>query len=240
MNQENTRHTIYKVTDQAMQTHNGFQWVLNELHQTSGEGVLPGPGWLHACTSPYLSILLNPLQADIKEPRLFRGEAWGACREDDGLKVGYANMVLLEELPVPQFTERQRVAFAVFCVQAICDDLSFHQWAQNYLSREGRAWKQAVNLQEVWKTAKGAVTAAGSVRAAAECIEEVEGVAAEVVSQARALVEKMAEVAAMYVAKTGAAGAVGAAPETAVWAVEAGKPIDLIALAERAYNFERE
>ena len=38
--------TVYKLTDQKMQTHGGYQWVLGEWHEKSGEGELCGPGWL--------------------------------------------------------------------------------------------------------------------------------------------------------------------------------------------------
>ena len=54
----------YKLTNQEMQTHNGFQWELGEWQETSGEGGLCGPGWLHYYSDPLLAVLLNPIHAD--------------------------------------------------------------------------------------------------------------------------------------------------------------------------------
>ena len=63
---------LYKLTDEKMQTYNGFQWVLGETHETNGEGNLCGPGWLHAYTDPLLAILLNPIHANISNPETNR------------------------------------------------------------------------------------------------------------------------------------------------------------------------
>src|SRR3989304_4485465 len=68
----------YKLTDQQMRTYGDCQWTLGEWKETSGEGNLCGPGWLHFYTHPLLAALLNPIHANIQNPRLFRVEAEGA------------------------------------------------------------------------------------------------------------------------------------------------------------------
>ena len=113
--------TIYKLTDQAMQTHRGYQWTLGEPRQTSGGGDLCSRGWLHAYTDPLLAVLLNPIHANFSDPRLFKGTGTRECREDNGLKVGYTSIVLTEEMPLPEVTLEQRVRFAIL------DGLSFLQ-----------------------------------------------------------------------------------------------------------------
>jgi len=219
MTPKNARYTVYKLTDQRMQTWNGYQWVLNEPHETSGEGGLCGLGWLHAYTSPYLAVLLNFLHADFRHPRLFRGEAWGAYKADTGLKVGYTRMVLREELPVPEFSKVQRVAFAIFCAQAVCDHVAFRRWAKRWLSGEDRTRKQAevvaeearntaTSFREVYRLWRGD-TAEAAWAAAAESVRQIERAA-------------------------------GAASSAAWAAQKAGIPINMVALAKRAYNFERE
>jgi len=218
MTLKNARYTIYKLTDQRMQTWNGCQWVLNKPHETSGKGELCGPGWLHAHTSPYLAVLLNFLHADFKHPRLFRGKAWGAYKADSGLKVGYTRMMLVEELPVPKFTKVQRVAFAIFCAQAVCDHVAFKRWARRYLSGEDRTRKQAeVAADEARNTATSmrkvrylwlGDTPEAAWSAAAESVWKIERAA-------------------------------GAAFSAVCAAQKTGTPINLIALAEQAYHFER-
>jgi len=48
-----------------MQTHGGFQWELGQWYETSGEGDLCSPGWLHFYTNPLLAVLLNSVHTNI-------------------------------------------------------------------------------------------------------------------------------------------------------------------------------
>lgn len=105
----------YKLTDQKMQTHGGFQWEIGVEKSTNGEGDLCGPGWLHFYQSPLLAMLLNPIHANFSEPRLFKARVGGEIKEDRGLKAGATHMTLFEEMPLPIITLQQRVKFAKNC-----------------------------------------------------------------------------------------------------------------------------
>lgn len=129
---------IYKLTDQQMRTHNGFQWVLGETVRASGDGDLCGPGWVHAYTDPLLAVLLNPIHANFKNPRLFRGVGV-IGKTDHGLKVGCTEMTLVEEIPLPQVSTTQRVAFGVMCAKQGYKCRAWNQWADEWLSGENRA-----------------------------------------------------------------------------------------------------
>src|SRR5262245_48218719 len=106
------RHTVYKLTDQAMQTYGGYQWHLHETRQTRGTGELCSDGWLHCYADPRLATLLNPIHAGYHAPRLFEARADGVYRSD-GLKAGVSQLTLTREFPVPQYTPVQRVAFGI-------------------------------------------------------------------------------------------------------------------------------
>lgn len=113
---------VYKLTDQAMRTHGGYQWTLGEWRETSGEGDLCGKGWLHWYHDPLLAVLLNPIHADFANPRLFEAEADGETRDDHGLKGGSTRLRIVREIPLPAVTRTQRVALGVLCTQAVIAD----------------------------------------------------------------------------------------------------------------------
>ena len=137
-----------------MQTYGGCQWVLEEWKETSGEGDLCGPGWLHFYTHPLLAVLLNPLHANISHPRLFCVAAEGRTLDDYGLKAGYTKARLIKEVPLPSITSKQRVAFVILCARAVFFDKIWIAWAEAWTSGENRTEAAA------WAAAKTAVEAA--------------------------------------------------------------------------------
>ena len=85
---------LYKLTDRDGYTRRGRDgetlWEIGVERTASGEGELCGPGWIHAYTDPLLAVLLNPIHAEITEPRMFEcrgvvgetdhGPRWAVCR----------------------------------------------------------------------------------------------------------------------------------------------------------------
>ena len=129
----------YKLTDQNMRTHIGFQWKLNEEKTTSGQGdTLCNASWLHYYHSPLLAVLLNPIHADIKNPRLFEVKALGKHLDDRGLKGGCNRMTLIKELKLPEITLNQKIAFGILCSLQVYKEKSFVSWAKNWLSGTNR------------------------------------------------------------------------------------------------------
>lgn len=146
LNKDNDKSVIvYKLTTQAMTTHKGFKWELGVAASTDGEGELCGPGWLHYYHSPLLAVLLNRIHANIHNPRLFKAEASGAHKDDNGLKGGCTVLRLVEEMKLPMLTNVQRRAFAILCAQQVYDDKDsggvWSSWAEKWLSGEDRTEK---------------------------------------------------------------------------------------------------
>ena len=106
---------VWKLTDSDMKTFGGTSWRLDVPLETSGQGELCSAGWLHFYQHPLLAVLLNPLHANYKRPRLFEADAAGMFLYDRGLKAGATKLTLVREVPVPSVTLMQRVAFAEGC-----------------------------------------------------------------------------------------------------------------------------
>ena len=145
---------VYKLTDENMQTHNGFQWEIGKWVGADGSGELCGPGWLHAYEHPLLAVLHNPIHADFMRPRLF--EAWtgnGKIRKDGQMKLGSTKIKLVREIPLPKVTLTQNVAYGILCALAVYDDATFVSWAENWLSgkdRTARAARAAAAAAAAW------------------------------------------------------------------------------------------
>ena len=137
--------TIYKLTDQKMQTHGGYQWVLNEQREVSGTGELCTGGWLHAYSHPLLAMLLNSLHANFQNPRLFKAHGGGKTKRDGQLKLGVTKLTLIEEMPLPEISTEMRVKFAILCAQKVigkhCPEWS--AWAKKWLAGTDRSERAA-------------------------------------------------------------------------------------------------
>lgn len=155
--------TYYKLTDQNCATYRGYQWVPGEWRMTDGSGELCGPGWLHGYHHPLLAAFLNPIHANIMNPRLWAVETDGLFRDDNGLKFGTTKMRLVEELEMPEVTTTQRVAFAILCAKEVCRDAAWNSWADRWLSGEDRSVESAyATIYAAWKAASAARAASAA------------------------------------------------------------------------------
>lgn len=130
---------MYKLLTQGMTSYAGMKW---ELGETNHAGV-PGTQMctdqvLHCYADPYLAVLLNPLHADIKNPRLFK-IAVPEVVATDGLKHASKSQALLEELPLPVITTQERVRFAITCALQVHPEGPFAEWAQRWLTGMDRS-----------------------------------------------------------------------------------------------------
>ena len=160
---------VYKLTDESMRTHNGFQWEIWKWYETSGEGKLCGPGWLHGYEHPLLAVLHNPIHVNFYKPRLF--ETWtgnGKIKKDGQMKLGSTKMKLVKEIPFPKITTTQRIAYGILCALEVYDEPEFQKWAENWLNGEDRTARAAVGATmaaraaEAW-AAMAATMAAGKI-----------------------------------------------------------------------------
>jgi hypothetical protein len=118
-----------------MRTHDEFQWELGKEVTTDGNSnELCNKHWLHYYHHPLLAVLLNPIHADIDNPRLFEVKALGKHLNDNGLKGGCTKMTLVKELKVPKITLNQKIAFGILCSLEIYKKSKYVKWANNWLS----------------------------------------------------------------------------------------------------------
>jgi hypothetical protein len=139
----------YKLTDQNLQTRNGFQWTISEWQKTDGSGQLCSAGWLHAYEDPLLAVLLNPYHGNLQNPRLWEVEVAGKSMDDEGLKCGFTKMRLVKELPLPVVSPIQRIAFGILCVLAVYNDPEWRHWAEDWLDNKDRTVTRAITVQHI-------------------------------------------------------------------------------------------
>jgi len=161
----------YKLTKRDLTTYNDTKWVLNEWKETSGLGGLCNSGWLHCYNSSLLAILLNPIHADITNPKLFKCEVEGECLTNHGLKEGWTRMRIIEEMEVPQLSEINKIAFGILCALEVNNDEKWVTWANNWLenkdrSKESAAAYYSANAAAAARYAANAAYAANSAYAA--------------------------------------------------------------------------
>jgi hypothetical protein len=162
---------LYKLTEQDGTTYKGTcQWGENVTHTADGKGELCTEHWLHAYTHPILAILLNPMHADIRKPKLW--EAKGRIgKTDRGLKVGTRKLTTTKELPVPKVTTEQRIRFAIGCGLAVCKDEQWQRWAMGWLDGTDRTYAAARAAYAAADAVYAADAAARAAYAAARAVD---------------------------------------------------------------------
>jgi len=200
---------LYKLTDRDGQTRGGTQWGPGVSHSGTGEGELCGPGWIHAYEHPLIAVLMNPIHAKFKNPRLWEAEGEVGLR-DGQIKCGCKTLTTIREIPLPSITTEMRVRFAILCAKEVCACLSWNAWSDRWLSGEDRS-----------EAAAGAASwAAWAAQAAARAAAEASWAAYAAQAAARAAAE--------------AAWAAYAAEAATAAAREVGHGIDIFEIAEKA------
>lgn len=128
----------YKLTNQDMKTHGGFQWELHKQYKI--DKVLQGKNrplcstsWFHCYNHPLLAVLFNPIHSNFLNLRLFEVEIGGFCKEDKGLKFGFTAMKLVKEIAVPKISNQQKIAFSILCAKEISKNKTWIIWGDNWL-----------------------------------------------------------------------------------------------------------
>jgi hypothetical protein len=206
---------LFKLTDRDGQTRNGTQWGPGVSHSGTGEGGLCGPGWIHAYEHPLIAVLMNPIHADFKNPRLWGAEGEVALR-DGQLKCGCKTLTTVREIPLPKITTEMRVRFAILCAKEVYACLSWNAWADKWLSGEDRT--QAARARAA-RTARAAWVAAAEAAAA---------------KAASAAYRSARAVAWAAYAAEAAASAWAAEAAASAWAADVGHRIDFFGIAEKA------
>ena len=144
---EGEKMTIYKLTDENMRTHGGFQWELNVPAPELPGGRHCTDEVYHWYADPLLAVLLNPVHAGFINPRLFKGV--GIQTGTDGLKCWGITCTLEEEMPLPEISTTQKVAFVILCALEVYKEPSFAAWAKDWLSNKDRDTAHAICMTRV-------------------------------------------------------------------------------------------
>jgi hypothetical protein len=212
----------YKLTDQDIRTHNGFQWELGKEVITDGENEeLCNKHWLHYYHHPLLAVLLNPIHAKIDNPRLFEVKALGKHLNDNGLKGGCTKMTLVKEIELPEITLNQQIAFGILCSLAVYKESTYILWANDWLNNVDRSAARAYAAANAASNANAAADAAYAAYAAADAADAARYAACAAAAAAAARYAAAAA-AARYAAADAAADA----------------NIDLIKLAKKAFKYK--
>ena len=155
----------YKLLTKDRTSRNGCKWEPGEWKETSGEGDLCGPGWLHFYSHPLLAVLLNPIHANIADPVLWECETGGERKDDNGQKHGRTRARIVRELPLPVVTVVQRVRFGLLCALESPQSVNYKKWAAGWLDGSDRTRKSARAAAATY-AACAAACAAGAAAAA--------------------------------------------------------------------------
>jgi hypothetical protein len=185
----------YKLTTQAMTTHGDCQWEIG-VKKTAAKGKMKlcKNTVLHYYDSPLLAVLLNPIHADIVNPRLFELET-SKVFVTDQLKFGCKSQTLVKEIPLPEITTNQKIAVAIICALEVYQEKSFAEWANNWLSGKDRTARAAAYAADAAARA-AAADAADAARAAAHAADAAAYAAAR--AAAKINFEELAEKAMGY------------------------------------------
>lgn len=223
---------LCKLTNQDMTTHNGTKWEIGAWKETDGSGDMCGAGWLHCYDDPLLAVLHNPIHADIDNPRLWEIEAEGK-RKSDGLKSAYTRMRLVKEIPIPEISTTRKIVYAILCVKETGPDVAWNAWADNWLSGKDRSCAAA-------RAAAAAARAADAAWMAAMPMASETTTPWKPISLRKRSVRILEDRVAGYsLSKAGKmVWAAGVAARVAVWAADAGKKINFLALAKKAMEYK--
>lgn len=179
----------YKLVDQQYRTRAGMpqETYWHELSDGSypeivahGDGNdLCTDGVIHSYASPLLAAIMNPVHANIDNPRCIEIEA-SEIVADDGTKAGHKRARMLREIPLPTTTRRQRTIFTILAVRAIPDRNpipSWESWADQYLAAPINLAKAREAVYAATEAAKAAVYAVYAVYAAKAVANEAKAAA---------------------------------------------------------------
>ena len=116
-----------------------------------GNGPVCSGHWYHAYSSPLLAVLLDPIHGDFGEGRrCYRVKVNEADVGDldSGLKFGFKTGLVLDEVPLPEVTLVQKIAFGILCSLKSPQPGKYFYWAPDWLSGKNRSWESAEAVRE--------------------------------------------------------------------------------------------
>jgi len=210
---------VYKLTDEHNQTRGMTKWGNNVSHTAKGKGkVLCSNGWIHYYTHPLIAVLMNPIHAKFASPKLWEAEASGKIINEP-LKSGCKTLRTIREIPLPEVSREQKIAFGILCAKEVTEDKAWKVWADKWLSGEDRSKETAYAAAYAADYADYAYAAAAANAARADAADYAD-----------------------YAAANAAARAANADASAAAYAADAyayaAKSINFIELAEKAMTYK--
>lgn len=137
----------YKLTRQDCRSANNTLWgenITHEIAETKKDANLCTDSWLHFYVDPLLAMLFNPIHANIEEPFLWEAKAEGKILHEP-LKSGCKKLTTIKQIPIPEISITQRVAFAILCAKKVYGNPDFVAWADNWLNGKNRTKETTAN-----------------------------------------------------------------------------------------------
>ena len=134
-----------KLTNKDGYTKNQTLWGENITHEATGSSnqALCSDGWIHFYEHPLIAVFMNPVHAQLNEPRLYSCLIEGEIEKDGQLKSGCKKLTTLSRLPLPVITSEQRIEIGIRCAMIVYKEQHWSLWAQKWLSGEDRTKKSA-------------------------------------------------------------------------------------------------
>jgi len=134
---------VFKLTDENGQTKGDTQWGKNISHTAKGNSKeLCSDGFIHYYTHPLLAVLMNPVHADFKSPKLWEAEASGKIINEP-FKSGCKTLTTIKKIPLPEISRVQKIAFGILCAKEVCKGKAWNKWADKWLSGKDRSRESA-------------------------------------------------------------------------------------------------
>ena len=136
-----------KLVTQKMKTrvneNNETTWEIGkQVSAKEGKPVLCTETVVHFYEDELLAIFMNPIHANLKNPRMFEVETCGEIIRDN-VKSGCKSLKLIREIEIPKITKEQKIAFAILCSLEVYKEKSYVTWAENWLNRTDRSRESA-------------------------------------------------------------------------------------------------
>ena len=132
-----------KLTDKHSRTYGECQWGEGVEHTADGEGELCSEHWIHVYEHPLLAVLHDPVHGkflDDEGARLWECESDDDNPKRDGqMKLGIRHLCTVQQIPIPEITFEQRVAYAIHCALHVYIEPVFVDWAEKWLTGEDRS-----------------------------------------------------------------------------------------------------
>jgi hypothetical protein len=110
---------------------------------------------------------------------LWESRGDGNCKDDRGLKIGFAKLTTIKELPLPEVTITQRVAFGILCTLEVEESPGWRKWAKRWLSGTDRSRAAAYAAYAAYAAAAADAYAADAAYTAAAAAAAADAAAAD-------------------------------------------------------------